>query len=70
MFLAEFYLFKKIMDKKKYFRDAVAEIYLHKDGETLEVIYHDQLWVIFNIIRSLLLVLNSIPPFSSVFIAV
>lgn len=45
MIIAECYFFKKLLDKKKLFRDVLCEIYLHKDGETLEVIYLNQFWV-------------------------
>ena len=36
---------KKLIDQKKIFRQAISQIYLHKDGVTLELIYDNQLWV-------------------------
>jgi len=44
MIFAELYLLKKVYDQKKLLRNVVGEIYLLKDGETLEVIYESKFW--------------------------
>eukprot|EP01017_Pseudomicrothorax_dubius_P049668 TRINITY_DN926_c0_g1_i2.p1 TRINITY_DN926_c0_g1~~TRINITY_DN926_c0_g1_i2.p1 ORF type:complete len:167 (+),score=31.61 TRINITY_DN926_c0_g1_i2:402-902(+) len=44
MFFAEFYLLRRMYKLKKNMRYVVSHIYLHKDGETLEIYYENKLW--------------------------
>jgi hypothetical protein len=44
MFIIEVFLLRKLYSQKKLTRQVVTEIYLHKDGETITVIYENQLW--------------------------
>jgi len=36
---------KKLYEQRKTLRNVIGEIYLLKDGETLEIIYQGKLWV-------------------------
>ena len=36
---------KKLYEQRKTLRNVIGEIYLLRDGETLEIIYQGKLWV-------------------------
>ncbi|KRX08565.1 hypothetical protein PPERSA_13046 [Pseudocohnilembus persalinus] len=44
MFFFELWAAARIIKLKSYLRRVIAEIYLHKDGQTLEIVYQNQLW--------------------------
>lgn len=44
MICLEFWLIKRLVSLKNYNARTVCEIYLHDDGETLEIIYLNQFW--------------------------
>ncbi|CAK61482.1 unnamed protein product (macronuclear) [Paramecium tetraurelia] len=44
MFTVEFWLFLRWFKKFKYLRYVVSEVYLHKDGQTVEVVFEKKFW--------------------------
>eukprot|EP00331_Platyophrya_macrostoma_P026640 CAMPEP_0176442712 /NCGR_PEP_ID=MMETSP0127-20121128/21988_1 /TAXON_ID=938130 /ORGANISM="Platyophrya macrostoma, Strain WH" /LENGTH=183 /DNA_ID=CAMNT_0017827797 /DNA_START=246 /DNA_END=797 /DNA_ORIENTATION=- len=44
MFYAEIWLLRKMYLLKKHYRHIVSEVYLLKDGETLEIVYMNKFW--------------------------
>ncbi|CAD8073164.1 unnamed protein product [Paramecium sonneborni] len=44
MFTVEFWLFLRWFKKFKYLRYVVSEVYLHKDGQTIEVVFEKKFW--------------------------
>ena len=48
MIILELFLAKRIWNQKIKFRNTISEIWLHKNGEEVEIVYLNKLFVVFN----------------------